>query len=207
MTTANNRRRVARATESFRNAAETIGPIESGMALFAITRGQWSMIDAILHCLDQTGPARLTLWTWCIAEYEVQCFDRLRMDSRLSSATLIIDTAALKRNAPLLREWREAHGPDSIKYVVNHAKIATLDGGGFRLLLRGSMNLNYNPRFEQFDLTEGGPDFDLVRQIESELPTLPDDHAYMDLRRASKLDEAFAEQQLIPFQGVKTWQK
>ena len=63
------RRAVAR--ESFANAAETIGPCKPGMSLFAITRGQWSMIDAVLHVLDQVGPAAVSLWTWTIAEYEV----------------------------------------------------------------------------------------------------------------------------------------
>ena len=90
---------------------------------------------------------------------------------------------------------------------MNHAKIATLENERYRLLLRGSMNLNYNPRFEQFDLSEGCAGFDLIKQIENELPVLPPRHTYEDLRRASKLDNAFTEQQLIPFGGVKTWAK
>jgi hypothetical protein len=36
-----------RAIEAFRSAGETIGPIEHGMSLFAVTRGQFSMIDMI----------------------------------------------------------------------------------------------------------------------------------------------------------------
>lgn len=43
--------RRARAVQSFRTAAECIGPVEPGMALFAVTRGQFSMLDAILHVL------------------------------------------------------------------------------------------------------------------------------------------------------------
>jgi len=35
-----------RAVESFKTAADCIGTIEEGAALFAITRGQFSMIDA-----------------------------------------------------------------------------------------------------------------------------------------------------------------
>jgi len=66
-----NRQRVNRAVESFGNAAQAIGPIEPGMSLFCVTRGQWSMLDAILHVLSQTGPAAITLWTWTIAEYEI----------------------------------------------------------------------------------------------------------------------------------------
>ena len=60
-----------RAVESFKTAADCIGTIEPGTALFAVTRGQFSMIDAILACLDQTGPADVSLWTWTVAEYEI----------------------------------------------------------------------------------------------------------------------------------------
>ena len=45
-----------RVVESFENAATCIGPIEKEMSLFAITRGQFSMIDAIFHCLHAIGP-------------------------------------------------------------------------------------------------------------------------------------------------------
>jgi hypothetical protein len=69
------------------------------------------------------------------------------------------------------------------------------------------MNLNFNPRFEQFDLTEGGPDFDLVRSIEDELPILPDavtgEQAYL----ASKVHSAFSQETLNLFGKVKTWAK
>ena len=69
-------RRRARAVESFKSAAECIGPIEPEMALFAITRGQFSMIDCILHTIDQLGLCHVAFWTWVIADYEVECVDR-----------------------------------------------------------------------------------------------------------------------------------
>ena len=85
--------RRTRANESFGCAAQCIGKVEAGMSLFAVTRGQWSMIDAVLHVLDQVGPAKLSLWTWTVAEYEVQVLTRLREDRReladeLARATL-----------------------------------------------------------------------------------------------------------------------
>lgn len=199
------RRKVAK--ESFQNAAECIGTLEPGMSLFAITRGQWSMIDAILACLDQTGPARISLWTWTVAEYEVQCLQRLMMDGRITGATLVIDHGARVKNAALIREWKASFGPDSVRYVVNHSKIATIESARFKLLLRGSMNLNFNPRFEQFDLTEGGADFDLVREIEAELPILGDRATGAAVYKASKVSDAFDQPTLDMFGGVKVWAK
>ena len=83
------------AVASFSNAAETIDTCEAGMSLFAITRGQWSMIDAVLHVLDQVGPAAVSLWTWTIAEYgvQVQVLTRLQIDKRVRRKTFNAKTS------------------------------------------------------------------------------------------------------------------
>lgn len=165
------------------------------------------MIDATLACLDQTGPAAISIWTWTVAEYEVECMERLRRDHRLTAGTLIIDGGARHKNAGLIRQWQGTFGPQSVRYVLNHAKIVTIHNERFKLLLRGSMNLNFNPRFEQFDLTEGGQDFDLVKQIESTLPFLTDDCSGADVYQASHVGPAFSQEQLGMFKHIKVWAK
>lgn len=195
-----------RAVESFGNAETTIGEITPGMSLFAITRGQWSMIDAILYCLDEVGPSELSFWTWTVAEYEIECLTRLRMDKRITAGRMVIDGGARNKNAGIIREWRQTFGRSSVRYVHNHAKIATIaSASGLRLLLRGSMNLNFNPRFEQFDITEGGEDFDLVRSIEDDLPVLEDDATGDQIWTATKAAAAFPGETLSLFGRVKTW--
>jgi hypothetical protein len=199
--------RRARALESFKTAADCIGTIEPGCSLFALTRGQFSMIDAILACLDQAGPADVSVWTWTVAEYEIETLARLRQDGRVRSGLLVIDYGARLKNAGLIRQWKDSHGEDSVRYVVNHAKIATVSNERFRLLLRGSFNLNANARFEQFDLTEGGADFELIRSVESSLPVLADDASGAECYRASKCDRIAADIPRPLFRGVKTWAK
>lgn len=200
--------RRAAAKESFKTASECIGEIHNNMSLFAITRGQFSMIDAVLACLDQTKtPASISLWTWTIAEYEIECMQRLMADKRLKQGRLIIDSGARKKNIELINQWRSSFGSNSVKYVVNHAKIATIETDEYKLLLRGSMNLNFNARFEQFDITEGGEDFYLVKEIENELPFLPDNCSNSDSYKASKVSEAFNPEQLSIFTGAKVWAK
>lgn len=196
-----------RAVESFKTAADCIGTIEPGSSLFAITRGQFSMIDATLACLDQVGPADISLWTWTVAEYEIECLERLRNDGRIRNALMVIDHGARNKNADLIRQWKSTFGPESVRYVVNHSKIVTIKSDKFKLLLRGSMNLNFNPRFEQFDLTEGGEDYDLVKKIEMELPILGDKAPGKDVYKASRVSEAFEPEQLSIFSGVKVWAK
>jgi len=196
-----------RAVESFRSAADCIGPVEPGMSVFAVTRGQFSMLDAISHVLDELGPSRISLWTWTIAEYEVVVFTEMLRDARLEDALLVIDGGARNKNHALIAQWKANFGAESVRYVTNHAKIATVEGGGLRVLLRGSMNLNFNPRFEQLDVTEGGPDFDLVRSIEAELPVLEDDASNGDVYAASRVSAAFEPEKLEVFSKVKRWTK
>jgi hypothetical protein len=196
-----------RAVESFQTAAECIGKLEKGSSLFAITRGQFSMIDAILACLDQCGPAKVSLWTWTIAEYEIQCLERLRNDNRITEATLVIDHIGIKKNRILLNQWQDQFGAQSVRFVINHSKIATISDGNFTLLLRGSMNLNFNPRFEQFDLTEGGEDYELVKRIESELEILPITCNGDEVYKSSKVSSAFDKETLDLFSQTKVWAK
>lgn len=196
-----------RAIESFGTAATCIGEVTKDMSLFAITRGQFSMLDALLHVLDQVGPARISLWTWTIAEYEVDVCTRMIDDGRITAGTLIINGERPKifteknHTANIIEKWRSRFGSDSVKNVMNHSKIATVETESLRILLRGSMNLNFNPRFEQLDITEGGMDYDLVKQIESEIPILPDGSSSQARHAASKTTDAFSPEVLDMFGG------
>lgn len=125
--------RRASSVDSFRNAAECIGPVVPGLSRFAVTRGQFSMIDAVLAVLDGVGSAAISLWTWTVAEYEIQCLTRLRLDQRITSGLLVIDSGARRKNAGLIEEWKQSFGAESVRYVVNHAKVATVEGGGYEV--------------------------------------------------------------------------
>jgi hypothetical protein len=196
-----------RVVESFECAAECIGPISRDMSLFAITRGQFSMIDAIFHCLKETGPAAVSVWTWTIADYEVEAMAGLMARQEIASGRLIIDQSADRRNATIIEQWRQRFGDQQVRICKNHAKIARVWNEGFRLLLRGSMNLNFNPRFEQLDITEGGEDFNLVERIESELPVLHRQYSNRDTESATGVNRAFELGTLRMFSGVKPWAK
>lgn len=195
------------AVESFGNAANAIGPVSRGMSVFVVSRGQFSMSDAVRHVVDSVGPCRVTLWTWTVADYDLLIFAELYRDGRLTDGMLVIDGSVRAKNAALIDRWQKTFGPESVRYVRNHAKIATVEGGGYRVLLRGSMNLNFNPRFEQLDVTEGGPDFDLISSIEAALPVLSDDCSSRDIGEASKVGEGFDANTLEVFAGVKVWAK
>jgi hypothetical protein len=200
-------RRVRKAVEGFRTCAEVIGEIEAGMALFVVTRGQISMIDVVTYLVGRIGPCEVSVWTWCIADYEVEAFERLLRERAISRAELIVDRSAEQRNVDLLDRWRDRFGVETVRVCMNHAKIATVFNERFRFLVRGSMNLNFNPRFEQFDLSEGDAAFDLVRAIEAEIPVLPRLSSRRQADGASGLREAWSGAELREFSGVKVWHK
>lgn len=155
------------AKESFGVASECIGAITPGMSLFAITRGQFSMIDAILHILDEVGSgAAVSIWPRTVSIIKADLVTRLRTDPRIAGGRLIINSGDEYKNAALLTDWRGSFGGESIRHCRTHAKIATIESAGLKFLLRGSLNLGSGNRFEQFDLTEGGADFDAVRRYE-----------------------------------------
>lgn len=202
-------RRNQRAVEALLTAAQCIGKIEKDVSIFAVTRGQFSMIDVIRHCVSELGPCRVSVWTWCIADYEIEAFGYLLAEGAISGALLIVDRSAEQRNSALLDQWRDKFGEDAVKVCLNHSKIATIENGTFQVCVRGSANLNANPRFEQIDITEGEGAFTLVKSIEASLPVLRRLSSHRDAAAATGLSLCWNDESLKPFasKGLKIWAK
>ncbi len=205
-TTAATRRRTT-ARETFTSAKDAIGPITDDTNGFLLTRGQFSMLDMVLHALDELGPAAVSIWTWAIADYEVEAMAGLMADQRVTTARLIVDRSAEQRNADIIAQWRTLFGTEAVRVCKNHAKIARVWTTERRVLLRGSMNLNFNPRFEQADITVNGEDFDLIAHVEDELPVLAQNCANVEAEHATKLSKAFELNELQMFRATKVWAK
>jgi hypothetical protein len=159
----------------------------------------------VQHVLAEIGPAEVSIWTWAIADYEVEAMAALMATDAILGARLIVDRSAEQRSAATIEAWRQRFGVDAVRVCKNHAKIARVWTADRRVLLRGSMNLNFNPRFEQADITEGGADFDLVARLEDELPVLRPLCANADAEAASGLSRSFERSTLPMFSGVRPW--
>jgi hypothetical protein len=201
------RSRAVRAGEAFGSAAAAIGPIDPGMHVFLVTRGQFSMLDMVKHVISQLGPSQVSIWTWAIADYEVEAMAALMANADIIGARLVVDRSAEQRSTATIDNWRERFGAHSVRVCKNHAKIARVWNGEKSVLLRGSMNLNFNPRFEQADITEGGEDFALVEQIENEMKVLPRLSAHAEADAVTGLGRAYEQSTLEMFNGLKVWAK
>jgi hypothetical protein len=192
------------ASEAYQNAKVSIGQIEKNMSRFMITRGQFSMIDIVAALLNQTGPAKVSIWTWCVADYELDAFEFFFNEKSITDATLVIDIAGQRRNVDLVKRWVNLFGENSCRVVKNHAKIATVYNDDWQLLARGSMNLNNNPRYEQCDISEGGQPFDLVKKVEKEMPFTGIKPDLLVAKKATGFDNQ--NMQLKAFEHLKLFQ-
>ena len=156
----------------FANAANFIGPITRGMSAFAFTDGTFSLLDILRHSLDEIGPAKLKLWTWVIAEYDVGVLRDLLNNGGLTGVVIYLhkdaqDQAGIRPDT-ILKLARACFGAENVVLTKNHAKQCQLKGSRQKVFIRSSMNLNFNSRIEQFELSEGGTEFDPIWQHQPE---------------------------------------
>lgn len=127
---------------------------EEGDSVFGITRGQCSLVDFCIAAIDKVGaPADVSFFTWVVAEYEMQYFQSLLDDGRITGFRLVCDHACLTHRPGFVESVLERFGPDAVRLSATHAKIGMVRGPGGDILIRGSMNLNQNRKLEQFDLS------------------------------------------------------
>jgi hypothetical protein len=185
------------------------------MCIFSVTRGQFGMVDVIRHVLSEIGGGSISIWTWAVAEYEIECLTGLMLSPDILTARLVVDQSSDKRSPDLVEKWRQRWGADQVRILRNHAKIARVWNERFRVLVRGSFNLNFNPRTEQLDIDEGSPAFELVASIEDDLPVLPRVYSSAEVMAAGRLDQAFPPEVLAQFvnpgpswaAGLRPWER
>lgn len=147
--------RIKNAGVTFKEASRLLLALESeGDSVFGITRGQCSLIDFCLAAIDKVGaPADVSFFTWVVAEYEMQYFQSLLEDGRITGFRLVCDHACLTHRPGFVESVKELFGDDAVRLSATHAKIGMVRGPGGDILIRGSMNLNQNRKLEQFDAT------------------------------------------------------
>lgn len=133
-------------------AAAAIAGLTHDVELYGFTKGQFSLLDLIRAALEVTGPARLSLSTWTAARHEIQSLDRMVGDGSLLSMRWLVDFTFARRDPEAAHQIRQTFGLDAIRVAQNHAKFALFTNDAWRLVVRTSMNLNMNPRFEDFHI-------------------------------------------------------
>jgi len=133
-------------------AREAIAGLDRDTEIFGFTKGQFSLLDLITACLSVTGPAHFSISTWTAAPHEIQTLAAMLQRGDLTGTRWLIDFSMARRDPAATGQLREAFGRDAVRVAQNHAKFAIFQNETWKLVLRSSMNLNMNPRFEDFQL-------------------------------------------------------
>lgn len=137
-------------------AASSIGDIENGDNILILTSGDYSLIDAVNHILDYTGPADIDWATWTQGVYDQGMAYKLFNDGRIKSVRWLVDPSMFQRRAELSGAMIERFGVDSFRAVSIHAKFVSIRGENFSVAIRTSMNMNENKKCEHLEITACG---------------------------------------------------
>ena len=150
-------------------AKSAIGKIEKNSDVFILTAGQFSLIDAMVEIIDQTGPADVVISSWTAASANLIATAEMIESSNIKSFRMIIDRSFHTRQPDYYYKMVELFGVESIREINTHAKFMVIINDSWNIVIRTSMNLNENPRLENIEISESKPfaDFfiDVTRSI------------------------------------------
>jgi len=136
------------------DAAASIGKVEPGCEIFGFTKGQFSFIDVIEYLLTQTGAADVSLSTWTAADADLKTAYNLLQNGRIRSIRFLVDWSFASRKPEYCAALVEQFGEDSFRVSRTHAKYCVIRNDQWNITVRTSMNLNMNPRFENFEISD-----------------------------------------------------
>jgi len=151
------------------NAREAIGPLYPGCEIYGFTKGQFCLVHILEHCLEQTGAAEVDISTWSAASGDIQAAYRLMRMNAIRRLRFVVDFSFQSRKPQFCEELVETFGADCLRVTKIHAKFMTIAAEGWSLVIRTSMNLNYNPRFENFEISDDPKLLDFMRTIVDEI--------------------------------------
>jgi len=135
-------------------ASQAIGIIEKNTDTFILTYGQFSLIDALMAILDQTGPAHVTVCTWTAAHSDLTRSAELLETAEILSFRMIVDGSFHSRQPEYYNHMIKLFGDDSIRTIGTHAKFLIIKNDRWDIVVRTSMNLNNNPRLEDLEISD-----------------------------------------------------
>lgn len=158
-------------TAKLGNARDAIGTLTPGCEILCLTYGQFSLIDALVAILEQTGPADVTLSTWTAADADLTTAARLMEAASITTMRMVVDRSFLTRQPDYCARMRELFGDDCIRTMRSHAKWAVIRNAEWSIAIRTSMNLNTNPRLETIEISDDPSLADFLGAVADDLFT------------------------------------
>ena len=133
-------------------AVEAIAGLDHATEIYGFTKGQFSLLNLIQAVFLVTGPAHLSLSTWTAASHEIESLAAMQARGDITGQRLLIDFSMARREPAMTAQMREKLGRDNIRVAQTHSKFAVFQNPEWKVVLRSSMNLNMNPRNEDFTI-------------------------------------------------------
>jgi len=123
----------------------------------------------MIHCLKYTGPADVFVATWSAAAGDIEAAHKFLQNGKIRSIRFLVDYSFSSRKPEFCDELVATFGFDAIRVTVTHAKYFLIRNESWNLVIRTSMNLNYNPRFENFEISDDLEMADFMQTIVDEV--------------------------------------
>jgi len=149
-----NRKRTTMDVRRVEMANQAIGRLSPGMEVFGLTMGTFSLIELLDTLLRQTGPADVIVATWTAADADTRHAHVLLQSGNICSLRFLVDLSFQSRQPEFCNALRVRFGDDAIRIVRTHAKFMLIQNDEWDLAIRTSMNLNQNPRIEDFEISD-----------------------------------------------------
>lgn len=135
-------------------ATQAIGEITPGCEIFGFTKGQFSLMDLIIAILEQAGPAQVDISTWTAGDADIRHCYQFVESGKITSARWVVDRSFPTRQPEYFEALCRRFQPESVRITRTHAKFCLIRNEEWDIVLRSSMNLNKNPRFENFEISD-----------------------------------------------------
>jgi len=140
-----------------KSAEKAVSALAKGARLFGMTRGTFTLLDLVRAILRKTGPADVVISTWTAGIRDAGMARWLQKSGRIRSLVFLVDRSFASRQPEYCRVLRRRFGDECVSTTRTHAKFAVIYNDEWSVVVRSSMNLNKNTRFEQFDIDESVP--------------------------------------------------
>lgn len=136
-------------------AMEVARRLMPGCGVSGMSKGQFSLMDLVRALLDRVGePADVWITSWSIGIEDQAMAAWLLESGAIKSLRWVIDYSHARREPDFAAHLAAKFGAESMAEAKIHAKMALISAGDWRIACRTSMNLNRNPRHEQFDVDD-----------------------------------------------------
>lgn len=150
-------RRKRRPVQRFFNKENAVRALEGwgrDKELFGFTKGQFSMVDLLEAILQRTGEADVVVSTWTAAARDLQRCLRFLQRDLARRMRWLVDISFERRVPEFALQLKVMFGQEAVRVVPSHCKFILVENEAWHVVVQTSMDLNYNPRLENFWVCE-----------------------------------------------------